>query len=124
NTTLEDIEQWAGELGATVEKVSLHGAQFRCAGSAEYVAWAEAVLSGAAEEMNCVFASAWHAGKDSSAGPARHANVIAFPKQARVERLEQEGESFIAEGGGKRGVSIRASARAAMDFRLYGDPFE
>src|SRR5690606_37261856 len=33
NTKLNDIEQWAPELGATVEKVSLHGAQFRCAGS-------------------------------------------------------------------------------------------
>lgn len=124
NTKLNDIEQWASELGATIEKVSLHGAQFRCAGSAEYVAWVESVLSGASEEMNRVFASAWYrADSSASNGFAKHANVIAFPKRPQVEFLETEGRSAIAEGGGERAVSISVRPRASMNFRLYDDPF-
>lgn len=44
-TTRQDIEIWATELGATVgPPISLAGAQFRLAGSVEYVAWIENVL--------------------------------------------------------------------------------
>ncbi len=47
NTTLEDLRRWAAELGAEVgEVISLEGAQFRCAGSTEYVAWVEGLLRG------------------------------------------------------------------------------
>ncbi|MFO1361355.1 MAG: DNA/RNA helicase domain-containing protein [Burkholderiales bacterium] len=47
NTTLADIRHWAEELGAEVgEPISLEGAQFRCAGSADYVAWVEGLLQG------------------------------------------------------------------------------
>jgi uncharacterized protein len=47
NTTREQIEAWAGELGAEVTpRVTLEGAQFRCGGSVEYVDWLEAVLRG------------------------------------------------------------------------------
>src|SRR5207253_4307494 len=48
NTTLGDIVKWAQELGAGVpEIINLEGAQFRCAGSAEYMNWLESVLHGA-----------------------------------------------------------------------------
>lgn len=47
NTTLADIRRWAAELRAEMgEPISLEGAQFRCAGSTEYVAWVEALLRG------------------------------------------------------------------------------
>lgn len=47
NTTLADICRWAKELGAEVgEPISLEGAQFRCAGSTDYVAWVEGLLRG------------------------------------------------------------------------------
>lgn len=39
NTALPDIKQWAAELGATVDEIDLSDAQFRCAGSKEYVEW-------------------------------------------------------------------------------------
>lgn len=124
NTRLEDIEQWADELDATVEKASLHGAQFRCAGSAEYVAWAESLLSGASEEMNRVFASAWREDRrDTQGGPARHANVIGFPKRQRDDAVEEESTSAIAEPGGEFAAPLRARRRPNMDFRLYDDPF-
>jgi DUF2075 family protein len=47
NTTLADIRRWAEELGAEMgEPISLEVAQFRCAGSSEYVAWVEDLLLG------------------------------------------------------------------------------
>jgi uncharacterized protein len=46
STSQADIECWAQELGAgQVKHVSLKGAQFRCAGSSEYVGWVEALLA-------------------------------------------------------------------------------
>lgn len=51
-TTVEDIEAWAQELGAdVVEAVSLEGHQFRCAGSVEFVDWADRLLSNAPSEV-------------------------------------------------------------------------
>jgi hypothetical protein len=47
NTSTGDIRRWAQELGADVtDGISLEGAQFRCAGSAEYVAWVQGLLAG------------------------------------------------------------------------------
>lgn len=47
STAIEMIERWAEELGAVVvPRISLDGAQFRCAGSAEYVTWIERMLAG------------------------------------------------------------------------------
>jgi hypothetical protein len=113
NTRIEDIERWAKELGALVDRVSLHGAQFRCAGSAEYVAWVESLLSGASAELNRVFASAWYSGR-----VARSGNVIAFPNvNARSLVSESLG---VAEARGSYRVFRRSSG---MDFRVYSDPF-
>ena len=45
NTSLEDIREWSRELGAgEPEEISLDGVQFRCAGSAEFVAWLDSFL--------------------------------------------------------------------------------
>ncbi len=47
NTTIDDIKKWSVELGSPFpEIVDLGDAQFRCAGSAEYVTWIESVLTG------------------------------------------------------------------------------
>lgn len=43
NTTVADIKLWALELGASFDEIDLSGAQFRCAGSKEYVDWLETV---------------------------------------------------------------------------------
>jgi len=118
NTTIGDIEAWAQELGATVERVSLHGAQFRCAGSSEYVAWVESLLSGASAELNRVFASAWYAGAIRQ--HARSGNVIAFPQ--RNERPSVQEDVAVAEPAVSYVVDL--SRRISMDFRLYSDPFE
>lgn len=45
NTTIEDLRQWASELGVEVfEEISLDGSQFRCAGSKEFTDWVDSVL--------------------------------------------------------------------------------
>lgn len=111
NTRIEDIERWAEELGAIVDRVSLHGAQFRCAGSAEYVAWVESLLGGASADLNRVFASAWYTGR-----PARSGNIIAFPNVRSVVR-----ESVaVAE---PRAFYLVSRRHRGMDFRVYTDPF-
>jgi DUF2075 family protein len=45
NTSIDDLREWSHELGAgEPEEISLDGMQFRCAGSAEFVEWVDALL--------------------------------------------------------------------------------
>jgi uncharacterized protein len=45
NTSLDDLREWARELGAgDPEEIGLEGIQFRCAGSPEFVAWLDSFL--------------------------------------------------------------------------------
>jgi uncharacterized protein len=45
NTSIDDLWEWSRELGAgEPEEISLEGMQFRCAGSAEFVDWVDALL--------------------------------------------------------------------------------
>jgi len=124
NTSVSDIEGWARELGAVVERVSLHGVQFRCAGSAEYVAWVESLLSGGSEELNRVYASAWYRPVgDRAFGRSRSGNVVAFP--VRSGRGSQS-HSLLVAADATTGLSVGTAvlARSAMDFRIFADPFE
>lgn len=125
NTRVDDIENWARELGARVDDVSLRGAQFRCAGSTEYVGWVESLLSGASEAMNCVYASAWYTDAASGSAPrpiARNENVVAFRRRIQSNR---ESQLASAVGDVELTVGTRAIAeqRGAMDFRIFADPF-
>lgn len=60
NIALVDIRRWAAELGADVgESISLEGAQFRCAGSTDYVDWLEGLLRGDSAERLSALAKRW-----------------------------------------------------------------
>jgi uncharacterized protein len=60
NTTLADIRRWAQELGAEVtDVISLAGAQFRCAGSTEYVDWVDGLLQGRSTQDLRALARQW-----------------------------------------------------------------
>jgi uncharacterized protein len=60
NTRLDDLRAWARELGIeSVTELDLSGVQFRCAGSTQFVEWAEGLLRGDAASVNRVRASAW-----------------------------------------------------------------
>jgi uncharacterized protein len=123
NTTVEDIRVWAHELDAKVDVVSLQGVQFRCAGSTEYVAWIESMLSGASEEMNRVFASAWYSGptRRLSSVAATNGNVIAFPKRTTANAVDAN--VAVAEAGAKRAPPRTDRRTSGMDFRIFNDPF-
>lgn len=65
NTTLADIRRWAAELGADVgEPISLQGAQFRCAGSTDYVDWLEGLLRGEPAEQLAALTRRWRGAFD------------------------------------------------------------
>lgn len=126
NTSIADIESWAAELHATVEKVSLQGVQFRCAGSAEFVAWVESLLSGGSEELNRVYASAWdeptHTGTRLRA-TYQSGNVIAFP--ARKQQTDSAvRDLLVSDTKGPYVVQANRRSRSGMDFRVFADPFE
>ena len=114
NTTIADMTKWSQELGAgDPECVSLEGAQFRCAGSAEYVTWLESVLAGNPEAENQVHASAWR----NLPRPDEPANVISFPRDpdASLARAAEDAPQYRA----KPGLGIWG-----FDFQLFDTPIE
>jgi hypothetical protein len=60
NTSAEQIREWAHELEAEIaDPISLEGAQFRCAGSKEYVDWVEGLLRGEPPDRLRALARLW-----------------------------------------------------------------
>jgi len=60
NTSIDDLRQWSEELESEfLEVADLSGAQFRCAGSTEYVSWVEALLANAPMEVLTAKAKQW-----------------------------------------------------------------
>lgn len=62
NTTVDNIRNWAKELGAAIDEVDLSGAQFRCAGSKEYTDWIESIRSNTHPSFAAKAAARWRAG--------------------------------------------------------------
>ena len=99
NTSIADIVRWATEFGAQVERVSLHGSQFRCAGSAEYVGWVDALLEGRnASELGRI-ADRWYSSADG----------------APVDRVADASASIDARVG---------ASKEHLAFRVFDNPFE
>ena len=94
NTSVADIKAWAGELGAgEITEVSLRGAQFRCAGSAEYVEWLEGLLRGERPEQLAPLADAWRS--------IFECDVVKTPRELEAKLAQR--------GGGGRSVRLLAS---------------
>jgi DUF2075 family protein len=103
NTTLADILCWAKELGAEVgEPISLEGAQFRCAGSAEYVAWVEGLLRGEPAVELSVLARKWR-------------RVFKFQVAVTPAALEQQLRDVAASGR-----TVRLLASYAREWKTKG----
>jgi DUF2075 family protein len=101
NTQLDELRKWAGELGIkNVVELDLSGVQFRCAGSAQYVEWAEGLLHGDAVSVNRVRAGAWKFDHKESAS------------EPPMQRAAQNGAAY----------TIDQSNRAA-NFSRYRAPF-
>lgn len=127
NTTIEDIKKWAAELDADVESVSLAGAQFRCAGSAEYVAWVEALLAGSPAAVNQVYAASWRPSDTTNDSPAAAANVIRFPTSVRSSKEHERSEltpQLLHTAENAPTFNVRQTSRSRMDFRVYENPFD
>ncbi|HEY2712441.1 MAG TPA: DNA/RNA helicase domain-containing protein [Chthoniobacterales bacterium] len=114
NTTIDDITAWSRELGAgEPELISLEGAQFRCAGSAEYVTWLESVLAGNSEGENQVHASAWR----NLPAPDAPENVISFPRNPNASLARPAEDAFDYHV--KRGPGIWG-----FDFQVFNTPIK
>lgn len=130
NTSLDSIKHWAVELDADVETVSLAGAQFRCAGSAEYVAWAEALLEGAPAEVNRVHASSWQgeapALLEQGEATGNGGRVLAFPKRLRPKPsvpAEAQAGTYPLAAESQAVYEVLKQKAHAFDVRVFEDPF-
>jgi DUF2075 family protein len=117
NTTVEDIRNWATELGAEFFSVSLSGHQFRCAGSKEYVDWVEAVLNGESLETCRILASAWSADQDS-AHFEQPDNIIHFPKPEPLLRAAEEPPQY----GSRIQNAPTTNGHGRLDFQIFDTP--
>jgi DUF2075 family protein len=122
NTSIQDLRDWSAELGATVHEISLAGSQFRCAGSAEYVAWVESLLDGNAAAVNAVHADAWRQHDVLLGAPGL------APEQFTVQRSAANDESTLLVAAepqpeyAKRGA--RLQGRRVLDIRVFDSPFD
>jgi hypothetical protein len=130
NTTIEDIVGWSKELDAgEPDIIGLEGAQFRCAGSAEYVAWLESLLHGAAVGGNRVLASAWR----QMPGTKNSKTILDFETvtEKRVRRQSAAGFKFKVvdtpvelerelRDRGKDGNSVRLLSSYSREWKTVG----
>lgn len=109
NTTIEDVAKWSFELGAGApEVISLEGAQFRCAGSTEFVTWIESVMSGRDAGTNRVLSRRWHC--------ATGRNHPAVVTDTSFELKAAEG--LTAYNADKSS----GTKNPQMDFRIFDNP--
>lgn len=111
NTRLEELRQWAKDLGiADVVELDLRGAQFRCAGSAEYVEWLEGMLEGNPASRNRVRADSWQSN---------------WEETAAVVPLHRAAQPMAGYSAGRTSPpSNTARFRAPFHFRMVDHPDE
>jgi uncharacterized protein len=108
NTTLDDLRAWSRELGAgDPEEIDLGNAQFRCAGSPEYVLWLESLLSGTSAETNKQLATLWRAKIDTRSKAVQ--SGVSSPQKA-------------AEPDVKYSAHAGTGGQSGFDFRVFEDP--
>jgi hypothetical protein len=115
NTSIEDLRTWSRELGAGDPiEIPLEGAQFRCAGSVEYVNWIESVLRGAPAQKNRTIAAKWfREAARAELGAAVDSTRRALPRVA---------EATAAYASGRE--RERRAGVPGMDFRIFDNPEE
>ncbi|HVZ18792.1 MAG TPA: DNA/RNA helicase domain-containing protein, partial [Terriglobales bacterium] len=106
NTTIEELRAWSKELGAgDPVELSLEGAQFRCAGSSDYVTWLESLLGGADSKTNNILASAWY-------------RSMSNPSDVERSRVRSLASTLVSPIRNDR----NASSSAGFDFRVFDSP--
>jgi DUF2075 family protein len=109
NTSIDDLRAWSRELGAGDPiEIGLEGAQFRCAGSTEYVTWLESLLLGADAGTNRELARKWHHLERSSDASTRTTELI------KHRAVAEPSPDHSRTSGGTR--------RTGFDFRVFDCP--
>ncbi len=117
NTTLDDIRGWATELGARVtDQISLAGAQFRCAGSTEYVAWVESLLRGDPPEHAAELARVWRGVFDLRVSDTPAALESALRERIAAGRTARLLASYAREWKTKDAARPHALPPGQLDF--------
>jgi hypothetical protein len=117
NTTVAEIHAWSHELGAgDPAEISLEGAQFRCAGSTEYITWVENVLGGEPPNANRELARAWR--RATTAAPSK-LSIVPFPDSVRGEHLRAAEDAPVYAVPPPRGSARQTNA---FDFQIFDNP--
>lgn len=117
NTTLSDICRWAEEFGATVgEPISLEGAQFRCAGSTDYLAWVDGLLGGKKSTDLATLARRWRQVFDVQISDTPAGLEQRLRDQAAAGRTVRLLASYAREWKTKRATHPHALPAAQQDF--------
>ena len=118
NTSISEIRAWSRELGAgEPEEISLEGAQFRCAGSSEYISWLESVLSGASAESNRQLARVW---RRPVATPQTKQKIVPFTDSESAEDLLKVAEEEPVYG--RPQLRVLPPITAGFDFKIFAEP--
>jgi len=116
NTTVDDIESWAKELGASFDQVDLSGAQFRCSGSKEYADWIEIIRSNTHPQIAGRHAARWHRRKDNSSISVGASSIAEAPPPSYVERKGMEFQ--IVNTPAALEATLRMNLRRGFNARL------
>jgi DUF2075 family protein len=139
NTSIDDLKAWSAELDSQfIDVADLSGTQFRCAGSAEYVSWVEALLANAPTDTLVAMARRWHvqpsfssirdSGVPLSEAPIRGFDFRVFDNPLQLEealraRLAERHEvrllaSFARQWRSKKLTSMRQVTDDDYDFDI------
>ncbi|MEW5863231.1 MAG: DNA/RNA helicase domain-containing protein [Pseudomonadota bacterium] len=117
NSTLADIRRWAAELGAEMgEPISLEGAQFRCAGSTDYVDWVEGLLRGEPAAELATLARKWRRVFSVRLADTPAALEEGLREQAAARRTVRLLASYAREWKTKGAARPHALPAAQQDF--------
>jgi DUF2075 family protein len=117
NTSVDDLRRWAHELGAEVtDHISLEGAQFRCAGSTQYVEWLESVLRGDPAEQVAPLARSWRGALDFRTCETPFALEAALREQLSAGRDARLLASYAREWRTKAAASPHSLPPNEQDF--------
>lgn len=115
NTTVDDIQLWAREFGAEVERVGLDGHQFRCAGSLGYIEAVEALLAPGNAPRNAAsypeFGDDERHAAESSSGytVSRTTRIAPFKVVFHEDPISMEEDLRRLWDGGRSSVRLLAS---------------
>lgn len=129
NTTIDDLKAWSDKKDLDsefIEVADLSGTQFRCAGSAEYVDWLEALLDNSPRETIVAKAQRWYRPPVDATAPDLDFRIFDDPLQMEQALRGQLSERhdvrllapFARKWISKNLTSMRQVTDADYDFEI------